>query len=77
MEHEKAINRADIFISAALGFAGMVAMSWLLRHPDAARQMHMRIALTVKRVAYAQAEVWQSVGAKAATRYNELRNVSV
>ena len=77
MENEKSIKAGDILVSAAIGLAGMVAINWLLRNPDAARQMHMRIALTVKRVAYIQADMWQGIGAKAATRYNELRNVSV
>lgn len=77
MENEtKAVSRKETLVVIGCGIAGFVAMQWLIQHPDAARTLNMRMALAVKKYSHERADYWRSLADKAATKYNEMRNVS-
>lgn len=60
-------------ISLAGFLATVVITRKVLNNPDFIRTVHMKSALTVKRVADAQVNVWQSIGTRAAMSYQKVR----
>lgn len=60
-------------ISLAGFVATVVITRKVLNNPDFVRTVRMRTALTVKRVADAQVNVWENIGTRAATSYQKVR----
>jgi hypothetical protein len=79
MENEtsKAVSRKETLAVLACGIAGFAAMHWFIQHPDAARTLNMRVALAVKKHSHARADYWRAIADHAATKYNEMRNVTI
>ena len=77
MENEtKAVSHKETVVVLLCGIAGFAAMHWIIQHPDAARTFNMRMALAVKKYSHEQADRWRSIADHAATKYNEMRNVT-
>jgi hypothetical protein len=80
MQDEPRIEKShtgDLLVAAAIGFAGVCAIQWILSHPDNIRTIHMRCALEIQKLAHKQADHWRIVADRAGTYYNQVRNVSV
>lgn len=63
-------------IKAVIGVATTVITYYLARkmmQPDFARSVHMKSALTLKRVAQRNADAWQHIADNAATAYQNAR----
>jgi len=63
-------------IKAAIGIATTIITYYLARkmmQPDFTRNLHMKSALTVKRVAQKNADAWQHIADNAATAYQNAR----
>jgi hypothetical protein len=63
-------------IKAAIGIATTIITYYLARkmmQPDFTRNLHMKSALTVKRVAQRNADAWQHIADNAATAYQNAR----
>lgn len=73
MSERKAITTTDLAVLLAISFGGVFAIRWLVRNPDNARQIHMRVFLATQKFAHRRADYWRAVADKAGTKYNELR----
>lgn len=62
---------ATVMVGATV--VAYLAVSWILRHPDAARTANMRACLVVRRTAQTSADMLQKIADDAGTRYNALR----
>lgn len=77
MESEtKAVSRRETAVVILCGIAGFAAMQWIIQHPDSARTLNMRMALAVKKYSHDRADYWRTIADRAATKYNEMRNVT-
>lgn len=68
-----AFNLAVFSATAATTF---FAVRWVLQHPNAGRTIAMRTNLAIKDIAHTRSDRWRIVADNAATRYNELRNIT-
>lgn len=76
MEPSKKGVAIELVVGSVATAVGVVAMLWILRHPDVGRQINMRACLVAKRTAQRYADNLQRVADNAATQYNNLRNVT-
>lgn len=69
----KAVRISDILTMVAAASVGAFAIHWLLSHPDSARTIRMRIALTVQKGALGVSDSARYVADRAGTEYNRMR----
>lgn len=72
---ERNPNR-DALVQQIIEIGGFLVIMYLAKkmaRPDFGRTLQMRGALTVKRIACVQVDIWQRIADNAATAYNKAR----
>ena len=69
----KAIEFRDLLVVSAIGIGGLIAIHYLLRHPDEARRIRMGILLQTQQACHRISDRFRDYADRAGTEYNRVR----
>jgi len=70
---ERNLGTKDLAIAVGIGVVGLLAIRWIVTHPDEANRARMAVFLATKRTCYNLADRIREIGDKAGTQYNLIR----